>query len=183
MTFDATYLKTASPKDFESFFRLYYKPLCLTIARITNDKAAAEDLVQESFIKLWSGRDHLEIKISLKSYLYRMAINAAFEHINRSQRFESLSEATPEPKHDAVNETIHSQDAQDLISKAIERLPPACKTVFVMHRYEDMSYKEIAETLQIAEKTVENQMGKALKLLREYLKDSLLIFILINFLK
>lgn len=180
MTFDATYLKKASPKEFESFFRMYYKPLCVTIARITSDKAAAEDLVQEAFIKLWSGRDQLDIKVSLKSYLYRMAINSAFELIKKGQRFEPISEITPHPVQDSVNEAILSDDLQNQISKSIDRLPPACKTVFVMHRYEDMSYKEIAETLQISEKTVENQIGKALKLLREALKDSLLILFLIN---
>ncbi len=75
----------------------------------------------------------------------------------------------PEPSNNNTEELLSAQEIQQRVTQATEALPPACRTIFVLSRHENMSYKEIADALQISPKTVENQMGKALKHFREYL--------------
>mgnify|MGYP002783915162 FL=1 len=164
----------------KALFDKYYTPLCKTIFRIVNDKEAARDLVQEAFIKLWLKRDSLDQNNSIKSYLYRIAINNAFNHLEKHKRIVPLADGEVVLQHLAANQTQELLDADEMaeqITRALELLPPKCKTVFVLSRYEEMSYKEIAENLDISVKTVENQISKALDILRNSLKAFLMLIL------
>jgi RNA polymerase sigma-70 factor (ECF subfamily) len=154
----------------ELLFKHYYSPLCRTVNRIVRDTDAAEDLVQDVFMKVWNNRQTLEINVSMKSYLYRSAINSALNYLEKNKRQSPLEEVSfSEPSANNTEEWMNAAEVQQRVHEATEALPPACKTIFILSRHENMSYKEIADTLQISPKTVENQMGKALKHFREYL--------------
>lgn len=162
--------KTDETKFIELLFKQYYSPLCRTVNRIVNDTDAAEDLVQDVFMKVWNNRQTLEINYSFKSYLYRSAINSALNYLEKNKKKTALEDsAYSMPAGTEADDQLHFEEVQQRVKEATEALPPACKTIFVLSRHENMSYKEIAEALQISPKTVENQMGKALKHFREYL--------------
>lgn len=165
-----TLQKTDETKFIEVLFKKYYSSLCRTVNRIVNDTDAAEDLVQDVFMKIWNNRQTLQINISLKSYLYRSAINSALNYLEKNKKQVNFEGTTfSEPSINDTEDQLHLEEVQQRVNEATEALPPACKTIFILSRHENMSYKEIAEALQISPKTVENQMGKALKHFREYL--------------
>ncbi len=158
--------------SYEELFKKCYAPLCKVIFRILKDKDLAEDTVQEVFVKLWEKRADYKIETSLKSYLYRAAINSAYNYLEKNKRYTKLSleESAIEPVDTfSVEDQIQARELEAKISTALEKLPEACREVFILSRYEGLSYKEIAETLDISVKTVENQIGKALRIFREQL--------------
>jgi RNA polymerase sigma-70 factor (ECF subfamily) len=162
--------KTDENKFIEVLFKRFYAPLGRTVNRIVNDQEATEDIVQDVFMKIWNNRKTLEFTISLKSYLYRAAINAALNYLEKNKRLVAYEQDEfPEPSSNSVEEHLNFKEVEERIKEAIDTLPPACKTIFVLSRYEEMSYREIAESLQLSVKTVENQMGKALRQLKQQL--------------
>jgi RNA polymerase sigma-70 factor, ECF subfamily len=171
--------------SFEAAFREYYTSLYRVVYPILKNRDSAEDVVQDLFVRLWNKRDSIVVSSSLKSYLYRAAINSAFDQLDKYKKEVHMGDKPLKEELVSMNETeeyLAGKEAEARISKAMEKLPPACRTVFIMSREEDMTYQEIADSLQISIKTVENQVGKALKILREelkpHLKDILKVFIL-----
>ncbi len=165
--------------SFEVLFRKCYAPLCRTLFAILKDKALSEDIAQEAFFVLWEKR--AEVNISIKSYLYRTAINKAFNHLEKSKRFVRMQEGDWVewgPGSNTTDEWMAEKELQQAFHHALDSLPPACRTVFLMSRVEEMSYKDIADALRISVKTVENQISKGLRIL----KDNLLVAILFVFL-
>jgi RNA polymerase sigma-70 factor, ECF subfamily len=165
--------QTDEVKFMEALFKAYYNPLCRTAFRVVNDRDTAEDLVQEVFVKVWNNRQALQINTSLKAYLHRSTINTALNYLEKNKRqvnleAEDLIKAAPATNQ--LEEQLSFKEVENRVEEAINALPPACRTIFVLSRYENMSYQEIANTLNLSIKTVENQMGKALKTMREYLK-------------
>ena len=176
---EQTGIKDWSKKEqeayFESLFNKWYASLCNTVYRIVRNQDAAEDIVQDVFVKLWEKRDELQL-LTIKSYLFRASINTALNYTGKSKlRPLATEESLALAPSDRVNadEHLEAEELDKKIITIIDNLPPACKNVFVLSRTEQLSYKEIAITLNISVKTVENQMGKALKLLREQLGDYL----------
>jgi RNA polymerase sigma-70 factor (ECF subfamily) len=169
-----TYAENSSvlnQSSYEELFRNWYTPLCKMIFRILKDKALTEDTVQEIFIKLWEKRNDLKVDTSLKSYLYRAALNSAFNILEKNKRYPKLSleDLPSEITVSSAEEEIHAQELQNKINETLIALPEACREIFILSRHEGLSYKEIAETLNLSVKTVENQMGKALRVFRESL--------------
>ena len=168
---------------YEGLFKSHYAELTLYAMRFVQDMENAEEIVQNIFFNLWNNREKLDINISLKSYLYRAVKNTCL-NVLKHQKVEDkyrdhFSRELQNDEMNADNWMVESE-LSDKITNAIEKLPPERKKVFVLSRFEELKYKEIAEKLDISIKTVENQMGKALKFLREELKDylPLLIFLL-----
>lgn len=154
----------------EGVFRRYYAPLGRTVNRMVNDPQATDDILQDVFLKIWHNRQSLSFTYSIKSYLYRAAINAALNYLEKSKRTVGLEDGEyAEPTAEGAEDALHLREVESRVQAAIDTLPPACKTIFVLSRYEEMSYKEIAESMQISVKTVENQMGKALRQLKQHL--------------
>lgn len=158
-------------------FHNHYSMVCKTIYRFVNDQSLSEDLAQEVFIRLWQKRHQLNINQSFAAYIRRMAINEALGHIRKNKKVH-IDELNP-GQHDGVEEGIEEKylygELKGRIKAAIDELPPRCRAVFQLSRFEELTYKEIAEKLDISIKTVENQMGKALKILREKLKGYLVV--------
>lgn len=155
----------------QEIFQLHYAPVCTVMRRIIPDIPTVEDLAQEVFLRFWQKRHQIQINTSLSAYLHRMAINEALGYLRRQRYFEEVSPGA-ESGDDASERVIH-QELQNNIRQAVDRLPPKCRAVFCLSRFEERSYLEIAQEMGISVKTVENQMTKALKFLRQELRDYL----------
>jgi RNA polymerase sigma-70 factor (ECF subfamily) len=167
-------LRADKPEAVKQLFYEFYPFLCNTIVRIVKDRAIAEDLAQDTFFKFWEKRQSIDIQISIKAYLRRMAVNEGLYYLRKNKKFQKNADIAPEDlgvATDTVEETLLQQELEEKIMAAINQLPPRCQEVFRLSRFEDLSYKEIAAKLDISIKTVENQMGKALKILRAALKE------------
>ena len=162
-----------------SIFLKYHHILCRVAQHIVSDSDEAKDVAQEVFIKLWRNRTTLKIDYSLESYLKRAVINTALNRLQQKKRF------TPLDMQDAMVVNVRIAESQQDIAElqaridaAIDNLPPRTKTVFTLIRFEEMSYREVADSLDISLKAVEKEMMKALKLLRLALRDYLIFLVL-----
>jgi RNA polymerase sigma-70 factor, ECF subfamily len=165
----------------DTIFLTYHARLCRISFRIVGDADEAKDVVQEVFIKLWRNRNELNIDYSLEAYLKRAVINTSLNRIESKKRFTSLD--PQDPAHRNTGERIVDQqqgfaELSSQVDAAINKLPIRTKTVFTLIRFEEMSYREVSESLHISLKAVEKEMMKALKLLRESLKDYLPLLLL-----
>ena len=169
-------------ENFEKIFRTHYSYLCAFANKFLNDQDAAEEIVQEVFVKLWSKRDELNIKSSIKSYLFTAVRNSSLnliKHINIREDYKAHNKLEIENQESHLEDSILATELEDRIRDLINKLPTERKKIFIMSRYEGLKYREIAEKLNISIKTVENQIGKAMKTLKEGLKDYITIIILI----
>ena len=169
-------LKEGKETAFEMIFKTYYKPLCTYAYSFLNDKDEAEEVVQSTFISVWEKRNGIEIQTSLKSYLYRMVRNSCLnviKHEKVKKQHAAYEMAGGEPSHESVSQAVVSSELESKIYEAMKTLPEQCRLVFQLSRFEELKYAEIAGQLDISIKTVENHMGKALKLMRGQLKDYL----------
>lgn len=164
----------------ETLFREHYQGLCRYAYSILKNQEEAEEVVQQLFVKLWEKRHDLEIWKDVKSYLYRSTYNASLNELKRKKRHTMYVTANQENGFQSDSDTsskIMSSELEMHIEKAIQTLPTKCAEVFRMSRFNEFSYKEIAEKLDISIKTVENHIGKALKLMREELEEYLPVVI------
>jgi RNA polymerase sigma-70 factor (ECF subfamily) len=177
--FHITALKTGDIRMFEDIYNTYY-PLLLNYAEnITKDTFMAEDAVSDVFLKLWEGRDNIEIESSLKSYLYKSVYNQclnALKHIDIQNQYRDFFLHHPpifEDGSDYPLSRIIENEIQTILQKTIERLPDQCRKIFIMRRYDGMKHEEIARELSISIHTVRTQIHRALEKLRIELKDFL----------
>lgn len=165
-------LKVDDSSAFEILFKRHYANLCKRVKAMLNDEEAAEDVVQQLFMKIWESRETMVLPDSVAAYLFTAARNRALNYI-KSQSRKSDNEIPLNQYHDeADHRTEEQMDAKELqkaLYAAIDQLPEKRREVFVLSRFEGKSYKEIAEILNISVKTVEAQMGKALSTLREFI--------------
>lgn len=168
-------IKQGRKPALQTVFDLHYVEVCRAIYKLVPDAALMEDLAQEVFIRFWEKREQIEVLESIGGYLHRMAVNEALAHLRRRRFFEDVSEAAhlPAAASDHTETDVLHQDLSLRLQAALNTLPPRCRAVFQLSRFEEMSYREIADQMDISIKTVENQMGKALKLLREQLSEFL----------
>ena len=167
-------IKNGNKDAFENIFKEHYSHLCSYTNKFVLDLDAAEEVVQELFFQIWQKKEDLNITTSLKSYLFRAAHNSSLNYIKHQNIQLKYKEQTLAEHHElSYQQYGYSEinELQDRIRKAIDKLPPERRKVFVMNRFEELSYKEVAEKLGLSIKTVENQIGKALKFLRDELKD------------
>lgn len=174
-------LKSGDKNVFENIFKHYYSRLCNYASGILNDADDAEEVVQQTMINLWEKSRTLEITTSLKSYLYRSVHNAALNKLRQSKvrhlyAVEKVYEG--EAVAEQASHKVIKSELEQQIAASIEKLPEQCRMVFKLSRFEEMKYAEIAAHLNISVKTVENHMGKALKLMRGYLKDFLIVILI-----
>lgn len=175
-------LKEGSESAFEMLFRTYYRPLCQYAYSFLNDRDEAEEVVQSAFINIWDKRAQVEIQSSVKAYLYRVVRNSCLnviKHEKVKQQHVAHEMVHAEAVHEGVSQSVISSELEERIAIAMKALPEQCRLVFQLSRFEELKYAEIAEQLNISVKTVENQIGKALKIMREQLKDYLPVFLIL----
>lgn len=150
----------------------YFPMLLLTSEKYVKDAFVAEEIVQDVFIRIWECPSCLDSISALRPYLYRCVINQSINHLNRQKNIEKHHFIIAGQLTDEYIENLYEeQELQAIIYKEIERLPQQCRKVFKMSRFEGLKYKEIASALTISEKTVENHIVHALKILRTRLTD------------
>lgn len=176
-------IASGNQNAFEVVFKEHYEMLCRFAFTYIRDADDAEEIVQNNFVKIWEKREQLNIKTSIKSYLFSAIKNAC---LNKIKHEKVKAEYAVEYKHTTSqieDEVEEKSSVAEKIEIALNKLPERCREVFVLSRYEGLKYQEIADSLEISVKTVENQMSKALKILRVELKaliSLLIIFILKN---
>ncbi len=166
-------------------FRTYYTPLCSHAVRFVYSKQVAEDLVSEVFFQFFRCEAYLSISSSYASYLFRSVRNEAFSYLKRefgkTTLLETGWENTPGENRPQPDMEVHFNHLFRKISETVAELPVQCQKVFMLSRFENKKYHEIAEELQISPKTVEAHMSKALKYLRQNLRNEWLSILLLLF--
>ena len=164
-------LRQGDTTAFDAIFRTWYGPLVGTAERMLQDRAVAEELVQDVMLELWRRRETLAADGSAQAYLFQATRNRVLNHL-RHLKIEQRSEpeirgessSTPPADADVVQEELSVA-----VQRAVQALPDRCREVFELSRVHGLKYAEIAQQLGISVKTVEAQMGKALRTLRERL--------------
>lgn len=179
-------IRAGSERDFEAVFRQYYAPLCGYARQLLADSDDAEEEVQAMFLALWEKRIGLIITISLQSYLFRAVHNRCLnrlKHLSVRNEHREYTRYVGEGTVESPAQTLMGNELADRLHAAIQKLPEQCRRVFMLSRFEELRYNEIAEQLGISVKTVENQIGKALRILRIELGDYLPMALVLYHLK
>jgi RNA polymerase sigma-70 factor (ECF subfamily) len=174
-------IRNGNEQAFETVFRQYYAPLCRYARQLVLDPDEAEEEVQAMFLAVWEKREDLIITTSLKSYLYRAVHNRCLNRIKHLSIRDEHREHTRYLGETAVESPVQTLLGNELsvqIQRAIQKLPEQCRLAFTLSRFDELKYGEIAEQLGISIKTVENQIGKALRILRNELSDYLPVVVL-----
>ncbi len=176
-------LSKDDPHAFGVLFSEYYSPLCLYAIRFTKDKASAEEIVHETFVKLWEHRENLDINESVAGYLYKSVQNNALNYLKKEQIKNKYSEAYAEQLRNAEEYFTVTQEsglsvvlAKELESKileAIDSLPEQCKEIFKLSRFAGLKNQEIADKKKVTLNTVQKQISIALEKLRKSLESYL----------
>lgn len=165
---------------FEQLFKAHYKALHVYVNTMIRDEEMAEEIVQNRFMKFWEKRELLDIQTSVKAYLYKCVHNDTLNFLKhekvkiRHQNFTMHSTVESEP----ASHRVELNELASRIHGAMEDLPEQCRLIFHMSRFEELKYREIADQLGLSIKTVETQMGKALRILRLKLVDFLVLLLL-----
>jgi len=165
----------------EDLFRSHFAELSRYAFTFLKDQDGAEDMVQQLFFNLWNKREEIEITANMRAYLFRSVHNLSLNKLkskNHRTMYQSFEGVELVENQDA-SQPMLTAEMETAIEAAISTLPEKCAEVFRMSRFEHLKYQEIADRLQISVKTVENQMGKALRVLREALQDYLPAFIIL----
>ncbi len=166
-------LQEGDKRAFSAIFHKYYKPLCDYAYQFVSFEDV-EEIVQDIMLWLWQNHDTLIIRTSLHSYLYKAVHLRCLTRIEQNiakQRMENRYMKRVGKEQYLLPEDYQTEELINRIRHAIDRLPDKFREAFVMHRFQDRSYKEIAEKLNVSPKTVDYRIQQALKLLREDLKE------------
>ncbi|ANQ49935.1 RNA polymerase sigma-70 factor [Flammeovirga yaeyamensis] len=166
-------VKNGDRHAWEYITKEYYQAILNFINNMVHDWETAEELVQDIFVNFWTKRENLNINLSLKAYLYRASRNHTLNFIKRRNFERDYQKGVAERMEISKNDTedaYHFNELEKKLYASIEELPEKMREIFKMSRFEDLTYKEIAEALDIPVRTVHYQIGLALKQLREKLK-------------
>ncbi|MEO3402869.1 RNA polymerase sigma-70 factor [Mucilaginibacter sp. CAU 1740] len=155
-------------RAFESFFHRYHHEVATYALTLVKDSEEGADVVQQAFVKLWQQRQQVDLVKVGRAYLYKTVYHLSLDvikHRDVRQRYAMAIASTggEEQGDDIMEERLEKMHV------AVQQLPEQCRRVFLLSRVDHKKYREIASELQIAEKTVENHMGNALKILRKIL--------------
>jgi RNA polymerase sigma-70 factor, ECF subfamily len=166
-------LASGDESAFDTIFRTWYAPLVRVAAYLLHDAGIAEEVVQDVLLEVWRRRTSLAFEQEPRRYLMRATRNRALNHVrHEAVAARAAARDISEEAHAATAPAmVDAKDLEHAISQAVTTLPDRCRAVFELSRRHNMSYAQIAEALGIAPKTVENQMGKALRMLRVALAE------------
>lgn len=176
-----TELLRGDEATYERVYKQYFQALYAYAYSILGDDLQAEEIVQQLFLKLWEKKETLQIETSLQAYLYKAVYFASLNYIKHLKvRKEYQQQTVFQMQHTNGERADHQVDLKLLearFRKALSELPEQCRTVFQLSRFDALKYREIAAQLGISEKTVENHMGKALRVLRGKLAEFLVLIL------
>ncbi|MBN4073152.1 RNA polymerase sigma-70 factor [Crocinitomix catalasitica] len=160
----------------ESNFREHHQRLANVAYNITRDKDAAKDVVQDVFLKIWQRKNSFEKDFFSSGYLYKSVVNTSLNFLEKNKKTVKIQSSVSHriaSTEELPDSKIVGKELEKEVDLAIDNLPPKCKTIFVLSRFEGLKYNEIAQQLEISPKTVENQMSIALKKLHTQLRPYL----------
>lgn len=169
-------------KEFERLFKEYFPFLCAFAKKYVADIDTCKDIVHNVFLNLWQKRSELDLETSLKSYLFKSVYNRCLNHIRDQKKIihhDALLESDALYGYLESSDYLQQSELEMRIKNAIDSLPEKCRKIFLLSRFEEKKYSEIAKLEGVTVKAIEAQMSKALKLLREKLIDYLPIFIIL----
>ena len=164
-------IKEGDKLAFKHLFETYFTPLCRFMHVYISDKAVVEELALDIFVYVWENRTTLQIQLSFKAYLFQAARNRCLNVLRQKKKTISLDEVDKDVA-DVEEMSLENDELYRLIQEAVFALPEKCKEVFELSRNENLSNKEIAERLNISVKTVEAQITKALKRIKDFLGEA-----------
>lgn len=179
-------IQSGDKQAFEDLYRTYFPVLCDFVYRYVRSSSVSEELVQDLFLNIWIRRTEWEPEGTIRSYLYKSARNRAFDYLKHQKvernyleerkierKWEQESNRADVKQLRFYKEQSVNEELVQAVENALNQLPERRKVIFTLSREEGLTYKEIADVLNISVKTVETQMGRALKILREQLCDYL----------
>jgi RNA polymerase sigma-70 factor (ECF subfamily) len=170
-------IRNSKEEAFNKAFDLYYSRLCFFANKILHDFDLSRSVVQQVFVDLWIKRDRLQVD-SLQSYLYQSVRNATFDVLKHKKAESKYLSTLGKEEPVQLTDLMEEAELADRINRAIQHLPEKCREIFMLCRFEELKYAEIAARLNISVKTVEMQIGIALKKLRKELSDYQMIQLL-----
>lgn len=184
-------IKKGNIDAFEIIFKRYYKKLCIYAEDFVKEKSMAEEIVSDVFYKIWENKENLNITKSLQAYLFTSVQNTSIkylEHLKVLKKYNEFATAALQNKELLYSSNdnypianLISKEIESEINSAIQALPEQCRQIFCMHRFNDLSYEEIAGKLDLSINTVRTQMMRALKKLKESLREYLPLLLSLSF--
>ena len=174
-------LKNDDQSAIRIIFEKYHASLCILAFRLIRDRDVSKDIVQDVFTKFWNNRKSIEITSSLSAYLKRSVVNTSLNQLEKDNRHSKV-ELEKLPYHPLASSSDQDHSFNEIsahLELAINRLPVRTRAIFLLIRREEMSYKEVSESMNISLKAVEKEMMKALKLLREMMKHFLPVVLIL----
>lgn len=175
-------IQDGDERAFELLFKEYYKPLTRFAWRYVKCKAIAEGLVQDIYSDIWENREKLDLEGSIRPYLYKVVRNHSLNYLKHKEvqrKYDPQWMAQKEVPMVVYRDKKREKQIQEAIEQAIEELPERSKMTYKLHRHDGLTYQEIADVMDVSVKTVESQMTRTLKLLRERLAYLLPVLIVI----
>lgn len=177
-------IKLGDHQAFELLFRMYYVRLCAFSNKFLNDTEESRETVQEVFTKIWEGRNELDPEDSIKAYLFKITHNLSINKLRRKKVELKYTEIYKlvyiEHEEISAHESLIAKELENQIFNSINKLPVKCRKIFELSRNEGLKYREIADVLKISIKTVETQMSKALRSLKDELSIYLTYILIIT---
>lgn len=167
-------INQGNKKAFEAIYKCYYSQLFYFLTRYLDSESTIEDIIQNVFFNIWQNRTTLEPRGTLKSYLFSAVRNQALTQLKSEKKFERITKEftdVTQQEESNTNRLFEVDELREAYQKAVAKLPQKRRHIFLMHRQENLTYKEISEILDISIKTVETQMSRSLKFLAETLSD------------
>ncbi|GAA4781510.1 RNA polymerase sigma-70 factor [Olivibacter ginsenosidimutans] len=164
-------LKAGDQSAFEWFYHQYKYPLAANLLKLVKSEEVAEDILHDLFLKIWEGREHIDINRSFKAYLYRIATNMVtdfYRKVSRNKAYQQFLEKNSSNSYLHIDELIDQKQKQELMEKALNELSPQCQLVFKLCKLEGRSYEEVSQMLQISPNTISNHLVKASKKVKAF---------------
>lgn len=175
-------IQSLDHSGFEMLFKSHFAGLCFFAQKYVKDFETAKEIVQDAFISLWEKRDTIDMARHVKSYLTMIIHNKCTNYLRDNRKFDQyildIENLLEVPEYDGADSMVENE-LKLKIDLSIAELPDKCREIFVLNRYENLKYQEIADKLQISVKTVESQMSKALQHLRIRLAEFISVFLLL----
>jgi len=171
-------IKAGDEVAFSRLFDEYYVSLCYFANKFIRDIDASRSVVQQVYVDLWEKREKIDIFWSVKSYMYNSVRNRSIDYLRKNKNSVSLTDPENDTRQIPFRDLVEESELNELINSSINKLPEKCRAIFLLCRFEGLKYSEIAQKLNISVKTVEMQIGIALKKLRESLSDNQMIILM-----
>mgnify|MGYP003645940191 CR=1 FL=1 len=180
--FLAEQLKLGNSKAYDFLMNSFYQKLCGYVYTLSHDHAAAEDIVQNVFVNVWSNKKNINTSFSIKSYLYKSVYNEFINQYRKNKPVFFLEKKYLESVDLVVEKTDENLDELlQLVDNEINELPPKCREIFLLNKKEGLTHIEISEHLNISIKTIEGHMTRAFKILRNKLHSKVKTFFFLLF--